>query len=326
MTTQWMRHTGGDVLGTVQQFIGDLWTQAGLKNIFAPVRAPEATGVQPRLVDDPRLLTEVDPFEPLMTVNAATLISGLARVPQHAPFGAVVRPCEVRALNELARRGEFPREHVVMIGVDCLGTFSEEDYAWRVEKFGPERLTREALQFAPQGGVALYRDRLACQTCAGPMPEMADVSLGMLGLHTRQFILVTARDEAMGERLHLSAITDGAASPELIAQHEAMRATLIERRSRTRERIMRLLSNDLPQHISELKAHLADCAPCQQCLEACPLYAVEFSPHGNGHATERLSHWLAACVECGMCEQACPKHLPLTTIFERIRLELSAPA
>jgi ferredoxin len=238
---------------------------------------------------------------------------------------------------------------LLVVGVDCLGTFPAEDYAWRAETMaGPEGLTRQSLQFARQGGVLAYRNRLACQMCAAPTPGAgADVSIGTLGLPVRRTLLITARDAATAERLHLARITDGEALPGLVRQHEQMRAVVAGRRERARQRITQALPPGLPASVPALAEHLAACAPCRQCLDACPLYAGHLGPQAhydpgfhdrgrglwgfaapsalqpdaNGGAVAGLSRWLAACVECGMCEAACPRRLPLTAIFARLRRE-----
>ena len=332
MRTNWVLQNRGDLLETIEKFLYDVWGQALLDGMIVPRHVPGALGAQPVYLDDRKQLERVDPFAPSMAPNAARLVAQLAR--EHPPrplnalpdggarLGAVLRPCEARAFLALAGREMLPP--VLIIGVDCLGTFTAEDYAWRAEKYGEEWLTRDALQFAPQGGIALYRDRLACQTCVAPMLEEADLSLGLLGLRTRQFMLVTARDAEAARRLHLDLITDGEASPELVAQHERMRVTLAERRGRALTRLARTLPPDLPRDVNALITYLVNCAPCQACLTACPIYADELagSQSGGDVSRDAVSRWLAACVGCGLCEEACPKHAPLSLVMNSIHRNL----
>src|SRR3972149_12079976 len=77
MTTQWMIQTHGDPIGTVRQFVKALWLQANLEGILAPVTSDEKSMVKPRLVENPQLIDEINPFKPVMTMNAARLVPEL---------------------------------------------------------------------------------------------------------------------------------------------------------------------------------------------------------------------------------------------------------
>jgi len=54
----------------------------------------------------------------------------LAQPDRH--IGAVMRPCEVRALVELAKRGRANLANLTVVGIDCLGTLEPFDYARQV--------------------------------------------------------------------------------------------------------------------------------------------------------------------------------------------------
>jgi formate dehydrogenase subunit beta len=321
MNTQWMLQDRGDTLVTIQQFLRDLWQTAALEGMLVPQRTAGTAGIRPLFITDWMQLNSADPCAPVMTLNAARLVAQLARENPRGRLGAVLRSCELRSLLTLAAHDAFHLEQFLIIGVDCLGTFPADDYAWRAEKQGVEQLTREALRFAPQGGLLPHRYRHACQMCVSPVPEGADLSIGILGLPTRQTILITARNEETAERLRLDAITDGEAAPSLVARHEKMRATLAGRRGRARRRIIGALPASLPANVQGLLAQLTDCAPCQACLEACPIYAGELARLG-GVSWDAVRRWLSTCAECGMCEEACPRRMPLSAVVSRIRWDL----
>jgi Pyruvate/2-oxoacid:ferredoxin oxidoreductase delta subunit len=209
--------------------------------------------------------------------------------------------------------------------VDCLASYAEEDFEWRVQKAGSvEQLTQENLRHARQGGIALHRFRQACQMCTSPQASLGGVTICLLGLPVRHVLLIRAKDEDTARRLHLDQITDGEAAYALIAQHEQTVNALVERRARTLEHMVQKLSADLPQDVDELIAHLQNCAPCRECLKVCPIYTFEVA-QASGEpdlSREAAVRWLVSCVSCGMCEQACPRHLPLTAILSRISHEL----
>ncbi len=320
MATHWMLNMRGDPVGTIQQFLRGVYANAGLDAMLLPVRVPGPVAVELHLIDDVEHLADADPFAPLMTVNAARIVSQYVMDHPDRRLGAVLRACEIRALNESALRSGLDLEAILIIGVDCTGTFRAEDFAWRGR---PDRLTSEALQFARQGGVAAYRYRPACQICTTPMPESADLTIDLLGLPARQVVMITVHNPAIEQQVSLGTFTDGLATSDLIRQHERMRAMLTARRTRARERVIRTLREDLVMDVDKLVEHLRGCPSCRECLTVCPIYASEAALHGEEMLShEMVARWLASCAGCGMCEEACPEHLPLAAIFARVREEL----
>ena len=335
MNTQWLLKTYGDPLKAVRKFIRAVWQEARLDGMLAPLnesahqRETEAMRVKLRLIADPDQLEQVNPFKPLMTVNVASLIPKLIEDHPEARLGAMLRPCEMRALIEVSKYDTFELDwnapaggQLLTICIDCLGTFPADEYQWWAARKGSTAgLTQEALQFARQGGIVPYRYRSACQMCLSPKARGADLNIGVLGLPVRQYLLVHARDEGTAERLRLETIADGEATSALVTQRARLIAKLIERHSRARERVTASLAGTLPANLEELMSLFAQCGVCQACLKVCPIWAVDVPQRGpNGkYGRDDLVHWLAACAGCGMCEQACPKHLPLSVIFAHLR-------
>jgi formate dehydrogenase (coenzyme F420) beta subunit len=258
---------------------------------------------------------------PLVPLNSARLVAERLR---KEPFGqtrlgAVLRSCEARALFHVVSREGLNLDGWLIISVDCLASFPLDEEEWRLEKAGTvEHLTREALRFARQGGIAPYRFRQACQMCPSPLAPEADLTIGLLGLPVREYLLVGARDEALAERLRLYELTRGLAPETLVAQRKRLADRLEEQHAATRQAMLAALAADLPDDPNELLAYLENCAPCQACLEVCPVYTGELEKTAGGNEVERVLAWLSACVKCGMCEQACPKHMPLAAIHTRL--------
>jgi formate dehydrogenase subunit beta len=327
MDTLWTLETHGDPLGAVRGLMQAVWSQSSLDGMLVPLNGDGHILTKPRLLENPAQLEEVNPFKPLMMENASRQVPRLRAERPNARLGALLRPCEMRALIEMVKHDSFDLDGFLTVSVDCLGTFPADEYEWRAaRKESNDSLTRETIQFVKQGGILAYRYRSACQMCVSPEASSADLNINVLGLPARQHILVRARDEATAERLKLDAITDGVAEPHSISQHERVLARMTERLNRTMERVTQGLGELLPQNVDAIIEQLESCGDCQGCMQACPICAVDFPDRDqDGHyRPEDVKRWLVSCAGCGMCEQACPTHLPLSTIFRHIREKLSA--
>ena len=314
MNTNWMIHTHGDPLGTLQKFVKKLWEQASLDMM---VVAPNGGGF---VLESPDQLEHLNPFRPLMKLNTARLVVDTAKKNPGRRVGAMLRPCEMRALNEMAARGAVKRSGVLAVCTDCLGTFPADEFEWRTER-SAKGLTKETLQFAPQGGISAYRYRPACQMCAEPGATEGNVNIGVFGLPVRQAMLVNAHNGS----LDLESLTDGLAD-DLVSKREQMLAKISERHVRTRERVLKSLDEDLPADLQELLVQFESCDDCQACMNVCPICSVD-RPRKTTDGKlvrEDVVNWLLSCAGCGMCEQACPKHQPLSAVFSHVREQIEA--
>ena len=315
MNTNWKIDTHGDPLGALQKLVGAIWGQTDLDVLVVP---PEDGGF---VLESPDQLENLNPFRPLMKLNTAQLVVSATKKYPGKRLGAMLRPCELRALNEMAARGAVKRDDVLVISTDCLGTFPSEEFEWRAER-SSKGLTKETLQFAPQGGISAYRYRPACQMCAEPGATEGDVNIGVFGLPVRQSMLVNAKDDNVA----LESITDGLATDDMVTKREGTLAKISERHVRTRERVLKSLDEDLPANLGELLLQFESCGDCQACINVCPICAVdEPRKDASGKLVRKdVVNWLLSCAGCGMCEQSCPQHQPLSAVFSHIREQLDA--
>jgi formate dehydrogenase subunit beta len=148
MNRQWLIKTYGDPLGAVRRFIQVVWQQPNLDGMLVPMNGAETASSNPRLLHNPAQLNQINPFKPLMTMNTAILVPNLVRDHPQGRFGAIFRPCEMRALIEMVKHDSFKIDDLLTIGVDCLATLPADEYHWRAaRKEAGQGLTQEALQF-----------------------------------------------------------------------------------------------------------------------------------------------------------------------------------
>ncbi len=317
--------TQGDPLGTIRQLMRELWLHQRLDGMLLVQRSNQQQEADLPIFQQPNCLDDFNPFKPLMKVNAAALVYKAQQNWPELSFAAMLRPCEMRALSEMLKRDHFDLERVLTISVDCLGTYPVDEYEWRASRKGStELLTGETLQFARQGGILAYRYRSACQLCASPDAQGADLNIGVIGLPVRKYLLVS-----VSEKLAEHGFIPGEKMPDstletLILQRQRTLAKLSERHNRTRERIEAGIGDLLPHNLEDLLAQFETCGGCKKCLDACPICYVDYPQRDADlrYKREDVARWLVSCAGCGMCEQACPQKQPLSAIFGHIKTRL----
>jgi formate dehydrogenase subunit beta len=90
-----------------------------------------------------------------MTLNSAKIVGLLLAQESGKRLAAVMRPCEARALAELAEQGQVALDNLLAISIDCLGSHDEKDYEQRVAVWGDDAPTRESLRWSRRGQIAL---------------------------------------------------------------------------------------------------------------------------------------------------------------------------
>ena len=333
-----------DALETMTTFLRGLLEKGIVDALLAPQRTPAGDNVVQTLFTDPARLENVDPIAPVLPVNSAKLVSDLTATGAVGRLGAVLRSCEIRALIELVKLKQASLDNVVLIGVDCLGTYEMNDYA-ELAAGGNGHLSTDLLAQAKEGRLAPHEGhqfRVACQMCEYPVPQGVDLALGLIGLDTDSEILITTSDE-LAEKLELSPTEAPAARQEAVDGLVVERTAERDRRfSEFRQRVA-----DMPSLLDEFSR----CIRCHNCMVACPIcYCKEciFRTATFDHASAqyfrwatrkgsirmptdtlifqltRLNHMATSCVGCGMCESACPNDLPVATIFRAVGEKVQA--
>jgi len=268
------------------------------------------------------------------------LVSQLTADKPKKKLGAVLKPCEIRALIELVKLGQASIENLFIIGTDCLGTYEVEDYAKHIENREDtkeekgERVLFEMHQGITKSDVELPIPlRPACRICNAISPSFADITLSLFGIDDGVIICL---EKEMNKKLGLKE-NKSPGRQKVIAEVEKRNTTV-------RDKVFTEFREKMKTGTDFADA-LATCTRCYACQSACPIcycrvcfFRTEtFEPESDRYyrwaeredalrmPTEillfhltRLNHMAASCIGCGMCESACPRDLPLTTIFEAV--------
>jgi formate dehydrogenase subunit beta len=325
------------ILESIRSFLTSLLQKGLVDALLVPLELPGGGNVVPTMVSDADRLGAANPLAPVMPVNAARLVSDIT-ILSGSPkrLGVVLNPCELRALVELVKLKQASLDNLLLIGVDCPGTYSVDDYGRLARE--NKSLTADFMdKFAKEEDDPLLRK--ACQVCDYPVPMNADITLGFVGMDLDKEVLVqshTGQGDRVIEELGLDTGEAG--------NREAAVKALLSRRAEKRHQLLQQFQEEV-KGLENLMASLASCINCHNCKTACPVcYCKECFFDSSVFEFEaekylawaerrgalrmptdtllfhltRLNHMVASCVGCGMCGEACPNDVPVFEIFRLV--------
>ena len=249
----------------------------------------------------------------------------------------VLRPCELRAVVELVKLKQVSLQGLVLIGIDCFGTYSISNYSKLVEE--GHSPTQQALNLVKEGkDDPLLRE--ACQVCEYPFPLNADFTIGLTGLDMDKEILLQAATEEGEKILEALGLKENNGSEK----RQTAITKLVSERARKRDELFEQTTREV-YGLESLLSTFARCINCHNCRDVCPLcYCKECffdSPTFEWEADKylawasrksalrmptdtllfhltRLNHMAISCVGCGLCQEACPNDVPVFSIFRLV--------
>jgi formate dehydrogenase (coenzyme F420) beta subunit len=340
----------GNTTQALQGFLKQLLESGKIEALLVPMRTPAGT-VTPALVSHPELLSSADPLAPVLPVNAATLAGKLSVREPRAKVGVVLRACELRALVELTKMQQASLDNLVLISIDCAGTYSVPEFQRQslaqnqaIELW--QELFQAALDHPDSPAPAI---RQACQICEHPEYKNADIRIELLGNDYQQHLSIDLSEE-WAACLDISAEDPaGVEDSHAIAVQKLVEARTALRDAEFNRIRQRLGGSGAPEANGTgpetITGVFAACIRCHNCMNVCPIcycktcvFKSEVFDHEpmqylhwakqKGayrlpsdsmlfHMT-RLNHMALSCVGCGMCTEACPAELPVGMVFRAI--------
>jgi formate dehydrogenase subunit beta len=331
-----------NTLKTIQGLLRQLMEKGVVDALLVPTTMPAGT-VAPMLVSDPAALERSDPLAPVLPINAARAASQLTMSAHRQKLGVVLRACEIRALVELVKFQQANLDDVVIVGVDCLGTYSVAGYQGAGNR---EQVVETSLADAASGELKPFDGmefRAACQICEQPLPEgdHTALTIGLVGVEPGKLYLKARQDLATALGL-----TAGSAP----AGRNAAVQTLVAARTEARDAAFAAF-RDRVHTMDGLLQEFSTCIRCHNCMTNCPIcYCREciFRTPTFEHESQlyyqwaerkgtvrmlpdtllfhltRLNHMATSCVGCGLCTEACPVDIPVGTVFRTVGQKVQA--
>jgi hypothetical protein len=300
-----------DPLQTVRQLLTAIWDHAQLDGLFLPVWQ-DGDPPQSTLITSQDMIDKADPFIPVMHRNSTCLAVETMKQFPEKKFGFVLRPCELRTFRALLSKLNIDPERGLFISSDCLATFPSEDFGWRLEASDHrEHMTQTALHFAAHGGILPSRYRNCCQFCDRPFPELADISIELLGIPTKENLVIHLQKPEMADLLNLKNFNALPVPNEINQKRESTLRKLADWRQKAQAYTSAHLKEE-HKTLSGLVNHLTTCAYCRNLiLDQCPIFESDWIQEETMPDILVIKSWLKSCGDCGMCEAQCPENYPL---------------
>ncbi|MFH2046146.1 MAG: Coenzyme F420 hydrogenase/dehydrogenase, beta subunit C-terminal domain [Pseudomonadota bacterium] len=331
-----------DISESIRSFLEDILKTGIVQAMLVPQHLPMKKMVMPTLVTDPKHLEGVDTIAPAFPMTAATIAAKLTRKPMGGKIAAVLRPCEIRAFIELVKLNQAQKDDIILISVDCLGAFSNNDYLKFFSQKTKEASTMFYKKVMDENAVEIEGVKLAaaCMACEHPVSENADIQIGLYGMNTDESLLIKAQTQAgdnILKQLNLSAANEPAGRQNAIS-------SLIKQRTEYKDKMI-AKTREATDSLEKISEYFASCVNCYNCRVACPVcyckecvFVTDVFNHDPSqylswakrkgiikmptdtlfyHIT-RLTHMSTACVGCGQCSNACPNDIPVMELFRSI--------
>lgn len=333
MTDKLLKVKNGDTVGSVNDLLKEFLKSKKVQALLVMQEVPSKAISFPVLISDPNKLNS-NVFAPVMPVSTATVISKITKVEGVSKsIGVVMRSCQIRALVELVKLNQANIENIVIIGVDCPGTFPVNTYSDFPEKATPTEFTLGS--FKKKSDIEKYL-RSACYMCKDPIPSNADIVIGLYGMDLQKELLIQANSKKGRELLEGIKLET---SKDTKNREKAIKEI---REEKTKKRMEFIKDKSTTKGIDALAKFFDKCVNCHNCMKVCPIcYCREclfessvFDLGANKYIgkaekkglfkmpsdsllfhTTRMNHMAVSCVECGLCEQACPSNIPLMEII-----------
>jgi formate dehydrogenase subunit beta len=316
----------------------------------------------PVLITDPAEIAETGGSLHCSSPNIARFLKEYLDGASSMKIAVVAKPCDAKAIIELAKREQINLDNLILIGLNCTGTLpSAKAKTIFREEFGIEPFDvvsediedneliiklkdgsekKKSLAELEEKG---YGRRENCRRCETNIPVMADIACGKWGTTDKKSTFIEVCSEK-GSQFIEDAIEAGYIKVEQPSD------AAIETRKKKDQAAVELAQQWQEKDFATLEEMSSDerfnywmeqfsrCIKCYGCRDACPIcYCKDcileadrsFVPPGEVPPNllfpmVRITHVMDSCVNCGQCQDACPMELPLSRLIFLLSKKIGA--
>ena len=325
-----------NVEDALKELLSSLLKDKKIKAVFTLKKVSNTEAVAYYIITDANELAGALPLYPIMPANAAKMLSRYTLLaPSPEPVAVIIKPCELRAFIELAKRHQANLENLLIISTTCGGVFPLQTMSTNNL---PERLPQywEAIK----KGEIPAEVRATCKACEHFVPSNADITISLFGKRNidEECEIFLQSDKA--EKILEGAEGEWGESELKEEEFEVMRS------NRTTEK--KKLFESIPTEGFAMKGLIdtfGRCIGCHLCSKICPICycglchfesdTQEYKPPNYERELQRkkglrvppgtiffqlgrLIHMSISCVGCGQCSDVCPTDINVSAIFSKV--------
>ena len=316
----------------------------------------------PVLITDPKELIETAGSLHCTSPNIARFLKEYLDGASRLKVAVAVKPCDAKAIIELAKRTQINLDNLLLIGMNCTGTLpSVKAKAMMKKEFEvdpydvvAEDIEDNKLIIKLKDGTEKEKDlaeleergfgrRDNCRRCETSIPVMADIACGKWGATDKNTTFIEICSEkganfisAAIEAGYIKVEQPGNSAIETRKQKSQAAKELARQWQEKDFASLEEMSND--ERFNYWIGQFSRCIKCYGCRDACPIcYCKDCSLEADRGLVKggevppdimfpmiRVTHVMDSCVNCGQCQDVCPMELPLSCLIFLLNKKLAA--